>query len=136
MSQRKPSAAGARLKPVGHIASLVPRTTRHARACPGHPRPSVAEMQIRIGTNVGYIDVARTWMAGTSARSKASSPCPAMTENRNKRTQANAALKRDTARRRSPRERSVPQMERVRVQRVHRVGRLLRGARECSLETG
>src|SRR3954470_5865314 len=53
-------------------------------ACPGHPRPSsVADMQIRIGTNVGYIDAARTWMAGTSARSKASSPCPTITENRN-----------------------------------------------------
>jgi len=39
---------------------------RHHRACPGDPRP-------------GFATARKTWMAGTSARSKASSPRPAMT---------------------------------------------------------
>ena len=39
---------------------------RHHRARPGDPRP-------------GFVTARRTWMAGTSARSKASSPRPAMT---------------------------------------------------------
>src|SRR5213596_492155 len=39
---------------------------RHHRACPGDPRP-------------GFVTARKTWMAGTSARSKASSPRPAMT---------------------------------------------------------
>jgi hypothetical protein len=39
---------------------------RHHRACPGDPRP-------------GFVTARKTWMAGTSARSKASSPSPAMT---------------------------------------------------------
>ena len=39
---------------------------RHHRACPGDPRPDFATAR-------------KTWMAGTSARSKASSPRPAMT---------------------------------------------------------
>src|SRR3954454_9849215 len=38
---------------------------RHGRACPGHPR--------------SFVRRARTWMPGTSARSKASSPRPGMT---------------------------------------------------------
>src|SRR5436190_8643451 len=42
-------------------------TCRHHRACPGDPGP-------------GFINARKTWMAGPSARSKASSPCPAMTE--------------------------------------------------------
>ena len=39
---------------------------RHHRACPGDPR-------------LGFVTARKTWMAGTSARSKASSPRPAMT---------------------------------------------------------
>ena len=43
-----------------------PLQRRHHRACPGDPRP-------------GFVTARKTWMAGTSARSKASSPRPAMT---------------------------------------------------------
>jgi len=43
-----------------------PLQRRHHRACPGDPRP-------------GFVTARKTWMAGTSARSKASSPSPAMT---------------------------------------------------------
>src|SRR5947208_9247704 len=42
-------------------------TCRHHRACPGDPRS-------------GFATARKAWMAGTSARSKASSPRPAMTE--------------------------------------------------------
>ena len=43
-----------------------PLQRRHHRACPGDPRP-------------GFATARKSWMAGTSARSKASSPRPAMT---------------------------------------------------------
>jgi hypothetical protein len=43
-----------------------PLQRRHHRACPGDPRP-------------GFVTARKTWMAGTSARSTASSPRPAMT---------------------------------------------------------
>ena len=60
----------------GHQRQTPNQKSRHHRPCPGDPCS-------------GFV-TARTWMAGTSARSKASSPRPAMTENRNKRTQPNA----------------------------------------------
>ena len=43
-----------------------PLQRRHHRACPGDPRP-------------GFVTARKTWMARTSARSRASSPRPAMT---------------------------------------------------------
>ena len=87
------------------MAGLVPAcqasSCRHHRACPGDPRswheksrtwmpgtspgmteracPATSSARTRFALSPGMTERVRTWTLGTSARSKASSPCPGMT---------------------------------------------------------